>query len=489
MTDMKPRNLALPGNPRYQPKVLQPIFGYDNLMSALAEVEIATLETLYEIGIMPHEDFAFLTPEVIERLKGIPTSAVDKLEREVTKHDVRAWVQLAQQIVHKKLARWIHVPLTSYDALDTARVLLYKHAHTDVIRPKARQVIALFTDRTVELSNVLQIGRTHGQHALPITVGFWFATILSRILTNLRQADAFAEGLVGKISGAVGAHNAQVGLGFAARCGDLPFEERVLGKLGLCSTPISTQILPPEPASYLMFSYLMLSGALGQFGRDCRQLMRPEIGEVGEPFENTQVGSSTMAQKRNPITFEGLEGNWFKTVAEFMKVVLTTISEHQRDLVGSGPMRDFPTIAVNVVLQLEALLRREKKIIDGQEVLSPPFLARITINSDACRSNFDRSKNTILAEPLYIEMQRAGYDGDAHHFVSHKAIPIVLRDKIPLLDAAEKAALEDPSAKQALASIERQTYQLLRSPEAYIGDAPKLAMRIAEDARRYLATV
>jgi adenylosuccinate lyase len=109
------------------------------------------------------------------------------------------------------------------------------------------KVVGLFVDQVNLFALQPQIGRTHGQHALPITAGFWSATILSRILTNIQSANSAAEKLAGKISGAVGVHDAQVGLGIAARCGDKTFEERVLEKLGLKAAPISTQILPPEP--------------------------------------------------------------------------------------------------------------------------------------------------------------------------------------------------------------------------------------------------
>ena len=87
-------NLSLSGNPRYQPKDLQPVFGYDNLFRAVAEVEIATMKTLADIGIIPAVDIASLTPVVEQALLAIPTTEVDDVEREVTKHDIRAWVRI-----------------------------------------------------------------------------------------------------------------------------------------------------------------------------------------------------------------------------------------------------------------------------------------------------------------------------------------------------------------------------------------------------------
>ncbi|MEK7639498.1 MAG: lyase family protein, partial [Patescibacteria group bacterium] len=188
-------NLSLPGNPRYQPKDLQPVFGYDNLFQTVAEVEIATMRTLAEIGIIPEADIVSLTLAVEQGLLAIPTSEVDDVEREVTKHDIRAWVRIAQSKVDPGLRRWIHVPLTSYDALDTARALQFVRGH-EVVKRLTDRVIGHFVEQVNTFASLPQIGRTHGQHALPITVGFWFATILSRILTNIQSANSAAEKLV-----------------------------------------------------------------------------------------------------------------------------------------------------------------------------------------------------------------------------------------------------------------------------------------------------
>ncbi|MEK7184890.1 MAG: lyase family protein, partial [Patescibacteria group bacterium] len=195
-------NLSLPGNPRYQPKDLQLVFGYDNLFQAVALVEIATMETLAEIGIIPEADIALLTPAVKQGLLAITTTEVDRVEKtdteefgKKTSHDIRAWVRIAQGKVGPKLRRWIHVPLTSYDALDTARALQFVRGH-EVVKRLTDKVIGHFIEQIHLYASLPQIGRTHGQHALPITVGFWFATVLSRILTNIQSANSAAEKLV-----------------------------------------------------------------------------------------------------------------------------------------------------------------------------------------------------------------------------------------------------------------------------------------------------
>jgi len=457
-------SLSLPGNPRYQPKSLVEIFGYDNLYVPVAQVELAGMQVLADVGVIPRQEIALLSQNAIDNILLIRTSVVDELERKVTKHDIRALVRKIQELLPEALRRWVHVPFTSYDPLETGRILQYTRAHRHVINPKAREVIRIFAGLVKKYGNTLQIGRTHGQHAIPITVGFWMATVLSRILYNLRQTDEFYSGLVGKISGAVGASNAVYGLGIEEKCGMVPFEDRVLTRLGLEPAPISTQILPPEPLAYFLFSNLMLSASFGQFGRDCRHLMRSEIAEIGEPFAEGQVGSSTMAQKRNPINFENMEGMWLRNKSEFGKVLDAMISEHQRDLVGSSLARDFPIMLVNLVLQMDTLLRRK----DENE---PTFLERLTVNETNCKKNLQTSANFVLAEPIYIALQMAGYNGDAHELVNRQAMPRSQKYGMPLINSIIDLAQSDSELATALANIPQDVLALLKCPESYTGDA------------------
>jgi len=450
------KNLILPGNPRYQPKQMKEIFDYDNLYRGLARVEIATLETLHKLGFIPSEDFAGFENHK-EALLEISTSSVDQLERIVTKHDVRAWVRIAQEIVGPKLARWVHVPLTSYDVLDTGRVLQYLQAYHEALRPSLYELVEAFIELVERFAAILQIGRTHGQHALPITVGFWLATILQRIIYNWESLHSASLRLVGKISGAVGAHNAQLGTGIeqaAIMKTGKSFESLVLEKLGLKPAPISTQILPPEPVAYFLFAATMLSAAFGQFARDCRQLMRSEITEIAEEFEAGQIGSSTMAHKRNPINFENIEGMWLRTKNMFGNVLDTLLSEHQRDLVGSSPARDFPVILINLQQQLNTLLRKNKEGV--------PFLKRITVKTDACWQNFAASANVLMAEPIYVCLQMAGYKGDAHALVNEKLMPLAQAKGITLAKAMIEAAASDMKIAAAIGAIDREILETFR---------------------------
>jgi len=480
----KPK-LEMPSNPRYQPKDLIPYFGYDNLYRPFAMVEIANIETLHEIGVISKPDFKCLTTTKRRRILNITTTEVDKIEREITHHDARAWVQRGQEIVGPRLGRWLHLMLTSCDALDTANILRFKNAYENVTRPSLKKLILLFADKVEKEAATLQIGRTHRQHALPITAGFWLATILSRLLNNFEEMERCSKMFKGKISGAVGAYNAQYGLGITEMCGNVSFEERLLRKLGLEPARISTQILPPEYYTNFLFACAMTSATLGQFGRDCRCLMSTEIGEVSEPFEKNQVGSSTMAHKRNPITFENLEGTWEKTKSSLNLLSSLQISDHQRDLTGSSLMRDLPIFMINLQHQTDSLLREKNGV---------PFISRIAIDFNACRKNFEMSKNVILAEPLYIALQMAGYEGDAHNLVNHTLMPIAINNGVTLGKALDYYCTEHENDELAETVIEiwhkipDEIMILLGTPERYVGLAKEKALEIAALAREMVAT-
>lgn len=454
-------NLVLPGNPRYQPESLKPYFGYDNLVGPWIEVELALLDVLAEIGVISKDEYTLLTPEVREEIKTITTTEVDKREREVTKHDVRALVQIIQEKLPLSLRRWVHFGATSFDIRDTAAILAFMRAFLEVTTPALKDLITILADKVEKYAQVRQIGRTHGQHALPITVGFWLATILSRVIDCRERLNITCDDLRGKFSGAVGAYNAQIGV-----LGQ-NIENRVLEKLGILPAEISTQILPPEPLADFLHAHVLLSGCLAQLARDCRQLQRSEIGEVAERFERGEIGSSTMPHKRNPKTFENIEGIFLIVKNEYGKVLDTLISEHQRDLVSSSVSREFPGIVVLAQHQLERMI----KVIEKME-----------IDIDSLKRNFSQNAHLILAEPLYLALQMAGFEEDAHKFVNETLVPRATPER-SLIMALEEIAKDDPSLTQVINRIPIEIRSLLHSPKDYIGLAVEKAQAITRRAR------
>lgn len=459
-------NLALPGNPRYQPKELQAIFGYDRLYWGVAQIEIALLKTLAEIGVIPPEEIALLTPEVEARLLAITSTAVKRVE-DTTRHDILAWKEIAREIVPAPLNRWLHVFLTSYDAIGPGMVLHYRAAHRDVIVPGVQVVVRDLVELVRRYADLPQIGRTHGQHATPITVGFWLATLLQRVVTNADRLHGLADQFTGKITGPVGASNAVVALGIPERCGDTTFEARVLNKVGLTPSRISTQILPPEPIAYYLHAVVMLTAAFGQLGRDCRQLARTEIAEI---TQNDGSTSSAMAHKQfNPITYENMEGMWLHAKNFYGLVWDALISEHQRDLVNSSLMRSWPAILVFLQVQLEALQRKRH---------NQTFLQRLNVNAHRCAENLKLKGGIVASEALYVALIMAGYQGNAHELVHKGIAPRAELAGCSIADALGEMAFEDQVLSEVVSRIPPELIVLLRNPEEYTGNAAEKAREI-----------
>jgi adenylosuccinate lyase len=365
----------------------------------------------------------------------------------------------------------VHCFLTSYDVLGTGAVLHYLDAHRNVVMPAVTGVIIDLVELVRKYADLVQIGRTHGQHALPITVGFWLATILDRVVTNVVRLDELASNLTGKISGPVGASNAVETLGIAARCGGDTFERRVLRELGLEPSPISTQILPPESVAYYLHAAVLLSAALGQLGLDCRQLARTEIAEITQLDGSS---SSAMAHKTvNPITYENTQGMSLLSRNAYGLVFDCLQSEHQRDLVGSSLMRSWPAVIVYLQEQLDSLQNKR----NGQT-----FLQRLTVNAERCKANLALKADVLAAEMVYIALLMAGYPGDAHAVVNKRLVPYATSMNCHLLDALDEAAIEDSAVGDAFARVPADLRERLRHPEQLVGNSAERALATAARA-------
>ena len=197
----------------------------------------------------------------------------------------------------------------------------------------------------------------------------------------------------------------------------------MLSSLGLAPSEVSTQIVQPEPLTDLMHAIVSTFGVLANFSRDMRNLQRTEISEVSEEFSESQVGSSTMPQKRNPINFENVESTWKKFMPQMVTVYLDQVSEHQRDLTNSLSQRYLPELLVAFDSSVRRLTRTVWDVKGGKP--------RISIDSQSMKKNLGMSADTISAEPLYILLALAGHP-DAHESVRRIVqLAILGKEKFP----------------------------------------------------------
>ena len=270
---------------------LQPYLSENAMIRYMAKVEAALTKILAKKGICSIE----IAEEVEKACKQVTANEV-YIEEDKLKHNVRALANCIRNKVSDKAKPFVHFTATSHDIIATADAARYKDFTNNVLIPKFIEFEKTLIDLALREKDTIQIGRTHGQHAVPITFGFSIAQYVSRLGNSIIKIKKSANNLRGKVAGAVGSYNAS-SLFF-----DNPeeFEEEVLAELGLKPSPISTQI----PEAEFMVDYLNAViesfGILVNLADDMRHLQRSEIGEVGEIFAKEQVGSSTMPQKRNP---------------------------------------------------------------------------------------------------------------------------------------------------------------------------------------------
>ncbi len=383
-------------------------------------------------------------------------------EELTTKHDIKAVVNCIKQQLPETAQPYVHFGATSYDVISTASALQLRDTIQQLVIPRLRSVINILLKLTKEHAHTVQIGRTHGQHAVPITFGYAMAEYVSRLGDSTETLQVLSTMLRGKFSGAVGAYNA-----LSIFVPDpIAFEKNLLSKVRLEPAPYATQIVPPEAAIRLMDELTITAGIMANLSHDMRHLQRTEIAEVRERFEPGQTGSSTMAHKRNPWNFENIISMSKQVTAQMLNANLNISSEHQRDLTDSASSRFYALSLASVASMASRL---------------GTVMSKLEVDAENMQRNLHLTEGAIAAEPLYLLLEKYGHTAahEASKTVAHSA----LEAQISLFKAAEK--------DQSLASYWRQlsdhekTY--IQHPEtSYTGLAAKKAMLIHDYWQRKL---
>lgn len=414
-----------------------------------AHIEAALAHALADVGVC--------TQEIADEIDAarFRIRAEDIADEElITKHDVKAIVNCIKKELSETAKPYVHFGATSYDIVSTAMSLQLRTAVQELVLPRLRALQQTLLELTDRYADTVQIGRTHGQHAVPITFGFMLSGYVSRLGENILALDELARSLKGKFSGAVGSYNA-----LSVFVADpMEFERKVLGFVGLTPAEASTQIIPAEGYIRLIDELAVSAGIMANLSHDMRNLQRTEIGEVRERFEPGQTGSSTMAHKRNPWNFENIIGMWKQVTAQIVNANLNISSEHQRDLTDSSSAR-FYTISIASVASMATRL---------QSVMS-----KIEVDTEAMERNLHLTQGAIAAEPLYLLLEKYGHT--TAHEVSKQLAHEALEHKISLYEAAEGS----DAIAEYWVKLTAEEKELIRNPEtAYTGLAAQKAHAI-----------
>jgi len=321
---------------RYTREKMGSVWTEENKLQKWLDVEMAVCEAWNRKGVIPDSSL-----KTILQKADFNMQRVQEIE-EVTHHDVIAFLTSVAEFVGPD-SRYIHWGMTSSDMLDTANGLLMKEAGHLLIHEVKRLIEAL-GERAKEHKYTLEIGRSHGIHAEPITFGLKLAIWYEEMKRNLKRLELAVEDVsVGKISGAVGT--------FANI--DPEIEEMVCEKLGLTPAPVSNQVVQRDRYAFFMTTLAVIASTLEKMATELRALQKTEVLEVEEPFMKGQKGSSAMPHKRNPIIGERVCGLARLIRSNSLAAMENVALWHERDISHSSVERVIlpdSTIALDYIL-------------------------------------------------------------------------------------------------------------------------------------------
>jgi adenylosuccinate lyase len=367
---------------RYTRPEMGRIFGEQNKFDQWLAVELAAAEALAESGEVPVD-----AARALRAHAGFDIERIDAIERE-TRHDVIAFTTaVAEKMAAAGAAdasRWLHYGLTSNDVVDTAQALMLKQA-SKILIEGARELAEILKRRAYEFKNTVQIGRTHGIHAEPITFGLKLALWYDEVVRGTRRLEAAAEDLrVGKISGAVGTFGH---IGPEA-------EAKICARLGLKSVAISSQVIARDRHAAWVSSLALITATLEKIALEIRHLQRTEVREAAEPFGAGQKGSSAMPHKRNPVVSEQICG-LARVVRSNAQAAFENVALwHERDISHSSVER---VILADSAILTDYLLAKTRWLVDGMRVYPERMLA-----------NLESTQGLIFSGQVLLDLAAAG---------------------------------------------------------------------------------
>ena len=378
--------------PRYTLPRMGKIWKEEEKFALWLKIEILACEAWAELGEIPADALTRIKERAsfdIERIK--------EIEKEV-KHDVVAFLtNLAESIGPE--ARYVHFGLTSSDILDTSLALQMKRAG-EIITEDLERLAELLKKKAAQYKDIPMMGRTHGIHAEPITLGLKFALWFEETNRNLeRMRQATEQIACGKISGAVGTYaylNPRV-------------EEYVCQKLGLIPAPVSSQIISRDRHAQYLSTLALIASSLDKFALEIRLLQRTETRELEEPFTKGQKGSSAMPHKRNPVLSERICG-LARLVRSNAGAALENIPLWgERDISHSSVER---AIIPDSTILVDYLLEKFIQILDA-----------LSVYEENMKANLEMTGGLVFSEGILLKLVKKGVSReDAYRMVQRNAM-------------------------------------------------------------------
>jgi adenylosuccinate lyase len=358
---------------RYTTPQMKFLWSDQNRFQKWLEIEILACEAMAHLGMIPKTAVSR-----IRRKAKFEVKRITQIE-EKTKHDVIAFLTNVAENVGPD-SKYIHSGMTSSDVLDTSLSLLMREAG-EVILEDLQRSIQIVRKKAFKFKHTPMIGRTHGIHAEPMTLGLKFALWYAEIKRDLERLKRAIEAIsVGKISGAVGTFS-----NLSPRV-----EEYVCRKLRLKPAPISSQIIQRDRHAEYMTTLAIIAGSIEKFATEIRNLQHTEILELEESFSKGQKGSSAMPHKRNPITCERLCG-LARLVRTNAQAALENVTLwHERDISHSSVER---VIIPDSTILVDYMLIQFNRIMEN-----------LTVYPDNMMRNLNKTGGMIFSGRLLLAL-------------------------------------------------------------------------------------
>ena len=421
---------------RYTRPAMGAIWSEENKYRQWLQVELAASEALADAGSVPADAARLLRAHA-----GFSLIRVQEIEATV-KHDVIAFTTAVAEFMghagHASASRWLHYGLTSNDVVDTAQALMVKQA-SDLIEQGMLDLAEVLKRRAFEFQHTVQIGRTHGIHAEPITFGLKLALWFDEIRRNLsRFRSAAAEMCVGKMSGAVGTFGH---IGPEA-------EVAICERLGLQATPIASQVISRDRHANYLSALALIAASVEKIAMEVRHLQRTEVREAEEPFGAGQKGSSAMPHKRNPVTCEQLCGLArivrSNAQAGFENIALW----HERDISHSSVER---IVLPDSTILVDYMLAKAHWLVQG-----------LVVNSGRMEANLNLTRGLVFSGQLLLDLTAAG---------------MLREDAYQMVQAYAMQAWQNGGDFRALITSDPRIAQLL--PEAKLAESFSVMRQLA----------
>jgi len=436
---------------RYGSREMRLIFDPETRFQHMLNVEAALARALARAGLISKTDADAIARKA--SIKYVKVDRIREIEREVA-HETMALV-LALAEACGKSGRYVHFGATSSDILDTAMALQIRDALAMVERD-LRKLLGVALGIASRYKNTIMVGRTHGQHAVPTTLGMKFAILACELARHIERLEQLKPRiLVGKMSGAVGTGAAWGNKG--PRIHGLVMQE-----LKLSGASASSQILQRDRFAELISFFGLLASTLDKVAREIRNLQRTEIAELEEPFGARQIGSSTMPHKRNPIRCEKICGLARVLRADVQAALENVVIEHERDLTNSSCER---------VLLPECFLLTNEILKTSIEVLKG-----LVVHPEQMKRNLQLTRGINMAEAVMIELTKRGMSRQVAHKVLRECSSTAYRKGISM----EEVLRRD---RRVLKYIPEKELKPLLDPERYLGSAAEIVERVVKELR------